>query len=143
MHRKVRQYLDYNASTEKLSSLPCDTSIQIHSFNLEDRSIRGIFEYIKSSPHGICTEWLPIGLLMNQEAIMNAIDPMSQAEKSKLAAEEIDKALLHVKASSEVVSASEPILKNLENFQERTMERLDAIDKRIDALETKSCCTIT
>lgn len=77
---------------------------------------------------------------------MNAIDPMDQAEKLKLAVEEIDNALLHVKASSEIVAASEPILKNLQSLQsiqERIIERLDAMDKRLDALETKSCCTIT
>ena len=113
---------------------------------VQDWEIGTFFEDNKKLLEGITDATLPMGLLMNQEAIMNAIDPMSQAEKSKLAAEEIEKALLHVKASSEVVAASQPILDILERLlsaQGSTIERLDTIDKRLDALETKSCCTIS
>lgn len=88
----------------------------------------------------VTTSSLIYGVIANQEALMNAIDPQKQAEKSEQAVESIHKALASVNAAAEVVNASEPIMEELK----RLGERMDTIDRRLDALSERSgCCTIS
>ena len=123
------------------SNLPCSSAMRIYGFQYSAREI--VKDCVQNGQ--IRKEWLPIGLLVNQEEIMRAIDPQKQAEKSKEAAAAIDSALLSVNAAGEVVNAAAPILEKLEELNGHCAsldKRLGAIEYRLEALESKGGCII-
>ena len=86
---------------------------------------------------------MPIALLTNQEAIMKAIDPQTQAREYTLAGDMIDKTLLTVKGAEEVVHAVNPLIEQLHHLEAKIDDRCGAIDRKLVAIESKGCCVIS
>lgn len=121
------------------SSLPCGSHVTVYGFNKTAQEIA----YNCQESNSIPKEWLPIALLVNQEAMMKAIDPQSQARSYAQAGDMIDKTLLSVNAAQEVVDAVNPLLKQLQQLEAKLDGRCDAIDRKLVAIESKGCCTIS
>ena len=86
-------------------------------------------------------------ILMNQAAIMEAIDPGQQAQKAAEAAAICEAAAQRAMSGAEVGAAAAPLLEKLRAMDEKLekLEKLEAIDRRLLAIEQKpeSCCIIS
>ncbi len=80
-----------------------------------------------------------LAIICNQEAMMAAIDPTKQAERSAQLAAVIEASALKAQAAAEVTSAAGPLMEKLQAMEQK-MERME---RNLASIEANQCCTIS